>query len=219
MNVIEIFDSIDGEGVRAGELATFIRLAGCNLRCSYCDTPYALSLTSPGEHMSVERIVDIVSSMRNHNVTVTGGEPLLTDYGVALIHRLCKDGYSVNVETNGSLDIGMVTGFENCIVTMDWKTPSSGAEDEMYEPNLRRLRTHDVLKFVCGATDLPAVFDLLMEKRPDCWVYLSPVFGKIAPAALVDFMKELRAGGFDMSKTRVQLQMHKYIWEPSKRGV
>lgn len=219
MRVVEIFDSIDGEGIRAGELATFIRLAGCNLRCTYCDTSYALKYCD-GKETTQDDVLKTVAEIGNRNITLTGGEPLLTKHGIELVHALSTAGYSVNIETNGSIDITPVL-IERTIVTMDYKTPSSGVEDAMLLDNLQRLRGCDVLKFVAGESDLPRIKEILTNHYPvqSPYIYLSPVFGKIKPERLVEFLKELREAGINTKKARVQLQMHKYIWNPSKKGV
>ena len=219
MRVVEIFDSIDGEGVRVGELTTFIRLAGCNLRCSYCDTPYALKC-SDGEEMSINDIVKQAQDIGYRNITLTGGEPLLMPEAFDLIEALEKAGFYVNIETNGSRDITKALEYENVIVTMDYKTPDSGVEKSMRVENFELLREQDVLKFVVTENDLPRVKEIIQKydiQKP--YIYLSPVFEKINPAEIVEFLKELHKKGVNTNKIRVQLQIHKYIWHPSKRGV
>lgn len=215
MKLAEIFNSIDGEGIRAGKLATFIRLAGCNLRCSYCDTPYALAL-SDGKEISVDDIVRTIGE--NHYITITGGEPLIHPETKELVQKLASLGYEVNIETNGSIDI---TPFllHDVIITMDYKCPSSGWEPAMILSNLERLRKGDVLKFVVSKEDLPAVRMILRNYKIQAQIYLSPVFGAIEPVEIVEFMRQLQTEGLDMDNARVQLQLHKYIWEPNKRGV
>lgn len=216
MRVNEIFDSIDGEGIRTGELATFIRLAGCNLRCSYCDTGYALKNTD-GEEMSIKEIVEKVKAIGNRNITLTGGEPLIHNETADLIAAL--EGHIVNVETNGSIAIEPYSALENVIITMDWKTRSSGENSRMLKENLKHLRQTDVLKIVMTEDDKQEVFDLLNDNEIKAYIYLSPVFGKCDPKSLVEFLKHLRNSGIDTSKIRVQVQLHKIIWKPEERGV
>lgn len=216
MKVNEIFDSIDGEGIRTGELATFIRLAGCNLRCSYCDTEYALKCTD-GEEMSIREIVEKVKAIGNRNITLTGGEPLIHNETADLIAAL--EGHIVNIETNGSLPIEPYTSSESVIVTMDWKTRSSGENEKMLAENLKHLRPTDVLKIVMSEEDKQEVFDLLNDNEIKAYVYLSPIFGKCDPKSLVEFLKHLRNSGVDTSKIRIQVQLHKIIWKPDERGV
>jgi 7-carboxy-7-deazaguanine synthase len=217
MKVVEIFHSIDGEGIRAGELATFVRLAGCNLRCSYCDTAYAQE-NWQGATMGVEEICACVDSIGCKNVTLTGGEPLLWAEAKTLIWGLSMRGYSVNVETNGSFDITDLVTLPNVIVTMDYKCPSSGVENAMRLENLGKLREQDVLKFVVKASDFPTVERVLGSYDIKAHVYLSPIFGQVEPNAIVDFMKRnMKKKGF--ANARVQLQLHKFIWPVDMRGV
>ena len=217
MRVVEMFDSIDGEGVRAGELAVFVRLAGCNLRCSYCDTEYALH-RSAGEEMPLQEVLSRILGYGLKNVTVTGGEPLLCAECLPLVQALCAKGCSVNIETNGSLDVAPYA-IPGTIICMDWKTPSSGEEDRMCSANLDLLRPQDVLKFVIAEEDFPCVERILSSHDLPCWVYLSPVFGRVEPEKIVAFMKYLHGKGLRTDRLRVQLQLHKYIWPPSARGV
>lgn len=204
--VNEIFDSIEGEGKRAGELATFIRLTGCNLRCSYCDTAYAFK---EGKEMSLEAIEEAVNRF---NVTLTGGEPLMQD-----VHRLIElfDTHEINIETNGSMDIEPYKKYPHVFFTIDYKCTSSGMSNKMLESNFKQLRPQDVLKFVVGCKE-----DLLQAKEicnryfPVCQVYVSPVFGKIEPAEIVEFIKDN-----NLAEWKIQLQLHKFIWNPQERGV
>lgn len=217
MRVVEIFNSIDGEGVRAGKLATFIRLAGCNLRCSYCDTAYAQEI-SQGQNLSIAEICAQVKTHGYKNITLTGGEPLLHEGVYDLVCELNKQGHQINIETNGSIDIEPYTQLPNTIVTMDYKCPSSGCEGKMCLSNLEKLGAFDVLKFVVAETDFHAVRKILNQYRIKANVFLSPVFGKVKPSQLVDFLKRLNDEHL-ADNVRIQLQMHKYIWNPQERGV
>ena len=213
--VNEIFTSIDGEGVRAGELATFVRLAGCNMRCSYCDTDYALSIHD-GKPMSIEDIKNVCLEAGVHNVTLTGGEPLMQPAAVVLVAALSEAGFQVNIETNGSIDLGhlmQVLLFTDGFVTMDIKCPSSGMADRNLYDNLYLLRDCDVVKFVVGSKE---DLDFMMQHADKfrCKWYISPVFGKIEPVDIVNYMLEHK-----LENARVQLQLHKIIWDPAERGV
>lgn len=215
--VNEIFGSIDGEGIRTGELATFIRLAGCNLKCSYCDTDYALDFKD-GEEMTIEEILDKVKQIGYRNITLTGGEPLIHRNVEELIDELIKNNYNVNIETNGAVDITKYTS-KNVILTMDYKTNSSGMTKYMKTRNLAKLRGYDVLKFVCSSKDFSEIKKILKNYKIKSYIYLSPIFDEIQPSELVDFLKELHKEKFDTSKIRIQIQLHKIIWDPKKRGV
>ena len=211
MKVNEIFYSIEGEGIRAGSPAVFIRLSGCNLNCSYCDTKYH----NDGELMSVD---DIIASISRHKpclkVTLTGGEPLIHPDVKSLLKRLEDDGYEVNIETNGSVLIGQYQ-LPNTIITMDYKCPSSGEESKMMTANLITLREQDVLKFVVGSQeDLERARTIMTCYPIRANVFISPVFGKIEPKDIVEFIKENK-----LVNARVQVQLHKVIWDVSTRGV
>lgn len=215
-NVVEIFNSIDGEGKRTGELATFIRLAGCNLRCSYCDTAYGLDFKS-GTPMKISEIIDKCKEYDNKNITLTGGEPLARIWIEDLIERLALEGYEVNIETNGSIPLYKHPKWKNVFYTMDYKCPSSQVEDAMDKNNLKFLDEDDVLKFVVGSEeDLDKTWAILDEYKPKAQVYISPVFGKIEPVQIVNYMKEHQKV---FKNARVQIQLHKIIWKPDERGV
>lgn len=214
MNVIEIFDSIDGEGIYTGCLATFIRIAGCNLRCRYCDTKYSFT---GGTKMSIDEIIEKVDAIGNKHITLTGGEPLIHREVENLIDRLCEKGYTVNIETNGSVDV-VLYQFENTVITMDYKTISSGENDHMCDNFIKLLRTKDVLKIVCNEDDFEDIEQMLKRVKPRAQIFISPIFNEIKPEMLVNFSKRLRDKGI-CDNVRVQIQLHKIIWEPDARGV
>lgn len=216
MKVVEIFSSIDGEGIRAGELATFIRVAGCNLRCNYCDTKYALEKDT-GIEMSVEEVLKKVEEFKVKNITITGGEPLIHEGIDKLIDILCEKGYKVNIETNGSMPIDKYLG--KCLITMDYKCSSSLMENRMILENLEKLTENDVLKFVIRNQDFADVEKILTKYHIKSYIYISPVFNEIRLDNIVEFMKKCNYKGIDMTKTRLQLQLHKIIWSPDAIGV
>lgn len=216
-NVAEKFVSINGEGQKAGQLAVFIRFAGCNLRCSYCDTKWANDFDLKGENLTAEQILEYVLDTKVHNVTLTGGEPLLRPEIEELISMLVKAGLWVEIETNGSVPLKPLEKDSRPHFTMDYKTPSSNMESEMLVSNFDLLEPDDVVKFVCGSSeDLNCTYDIIKKYNltEKCKVYLSCVFGNLQPSAVVDFMKEKNLNGINF-----QLQMHKFIWNPDKRGV
>lgn len=215
MMVNEIFTSIEGEGIRAGRVCTFVRFTGCNLRCEWCDTAYAFD---DGSEMDVAEILEAIPADARC-VTVTGGEPLLQDGKELriLISALVERGVEVNIETNGSVDF---TGFleDGVIVTADCKPPSSGMSGRMDMKPLSKLRGCDVLKFVV-ATDADLEFSERVAEslKPSCHVFLSPVFGRMDPARLAEWLKNSKMK--DECDARMQIQMHKAIWPPETRGV
>lgn len=220
MRVAEKFISINGEGTRAGELAVFVRFTGCNLRCSYCDTMWANEPGCPYEDMSPAQICDYVRSTGIKNVTLTGGEPLLQKDMGELIGLLIKEcGVRVEIETNGAVDLRPFSELPEGrpVFTMDYKLPSSGCEDRMITENFSVLEAEDTVKFVSGSpADLERAGEIIEKYGllDRCHVYFSPVFGRIEPVEIVEFMLNKR-----MNKARIQIQMHKVIWDPGERGV
>ena len=220
MRVAEKFISINGEGTRAGELAVFVRFVGCNLRCTYCDTMWANEPGCPYEEMTPAQICDYVHSTGISNVTLTGGEPLLQKQMEELIGQLIRDcGVRVEIETNGAVDLGPFAQIPEGrpSFTMDYKLPSSGCEGQMLTGNFSVLQAQDTVKCVSGSrADLERAAEIIEEYGllDRCYVYFSPVFGKIEPVEIVDFMLETK-----LNKARIQIQMHKVIWDPNARGV
>lgn len=226
MKVIEIFDSIDGEGIRTGRAATFIRLAGCNLRCTYCDTLYSLF----GEEeeckyteMTVDEIIKMVTK-RYKRVTLTGGEPLINPESSLLVSKLCELGYEVNIETNGAVDIvdfmSKTENTDNMFFTIDYKLPSSGMTDKMIWDNFLNLRPVDVIKFVIGsdedlmmAINIVKKLQTVYEVMPH--IYLGAVYGKYNPKKLIGIMLAENS----LCDATFQIQLHKVIWDPEERGV
>ena len=217
--IAEIFESINGEGTLAGQLAFFIRFTGCNLNCSYCDTKWANVPDAKYTEMTADEILDQVKKSGIKNVTVTGGEPLIQQEIIPLLETLCWDGRYVEIETNGSADVSEVVKIkgERPALTMDYKLPASGMESHMRTENFALLEKKDTVKFVAGSrADLERALEIIREFRltERCSVYISPVFGEIEPAEIVDFMLENKLNGVN-----VQLQMHKFIWDPNAKGV
>ena len=216
MKVVEKFTSINGEGTRAGELAVFVRFKGCNLRCSYCDTMWANEADCSYEEETPEEITNYVLATGIRNVTLTGGEPLLQKDIRELIHLLLQAGLRVEIETNGAVNLSDFCE-ERPIFTMDYKLPSSGCEEHMIAENMKLLETNDTVKFVSGSQeDLLRALEVIQAYNltSRCHVYLSPVFGSIEPVQMVEFMLK-----HQMNDVRLQIQMHKVIWDPNERGV
>lgn len=229
--VAEIFYSIDGEGVRTGLPVIFIRLFGCNLNCSYCDTRYACKADEADENgivgfdmMDFDRIMFNIKQYEPCKcITLTGGEPLIHENTARLVMLLRQNGYEVNIETNGAVDlrpfIVYQDGFDSpgeYFFTMDWKSISSGESDKMLVENLGVLETHDVIKFVVGSIeDLDQMRELLEHHQGlKAQVFVSPIWNQISPRLLVEYVLEHK-----LTDVRVQVQLHKIIWDPNKRGV
>lgn len=214
----EHFISINGEAQNAGELAVFLRFTGCNLRCSYCDTAWANTPDAPAELYSTEQLCRIVADSGIRNVTLTGGEPLLQSGMPELIVSLGELGCRVEIETNGSIALDRFAALSpRPCFTMDYKLPDSGMEVHMCTENFGLLTVQDTVKFVSGSSsDLIRAEEIIRRfgLAERCQIYLSPVFGQIDPAEMVEFMKSHRMNG-----VRLQLQLHKYIWPPDARGV
>ena len=221
MQINEIFSSIEGEGIRSGYLATFVRTQGCNLRCIYCDTKYSWDEDKGFVNMSIDEIVDKCRELGNRRITLTGGEPLLQPDIIELVERLTRENYEVNIETNGAVDLKPLIKNDNIdrrqlIITMDWKSPSSLMRDQMIWSNLLLLQQQDVLKFVVGSHEdlMDMVQTLLATENISYSVFVSPIFGQIEGQEIVAFMKQ-----YHLEKVRLQLQLHKYVWPPEMRGV
>lgn len=214
MRVVEIFKSIEGEGKRAGLPCTFIRLYGCDLDCSYCDTDYGRKGGNYTEY-TIDEILDKVKELGLKVVTITGGEPLIHPEVYDLIESLTDENYWINIETNGANRLTVFPGFYPVFYTMDMKCPSSGMTRFMLKENLNFLGVQDVLKFVVGSEeDLQFAKKIIDENQLSCEIYFSPVFGKIEPSQIVDFILENH-----LDDCKVQIQIHKIIWDPNKRGV
>jgi 7-carboxy-7-deazaguanine synthase len=212
LTVNEIFHSIQGESTHAGRPCVFVRLTACDLRCSWCDTAYAFH---EGHKMSVDEVVAAVSDHGCPLVEITGGEPLLQDDVYPLMDRLLAEGRTVMLETGGHRPIGRVPAAVVKIV--DVKCPGSGEAVKNDWSNLDRLAPHDQVKFVVRdradyefAKDVIARHDLASRTAA---VLISPVHGVLEPRALSEWMLA------DRSPARLQLQLHKYIWSPTTRGV
>lgn len=220
-NIIEKFLSVDGEGPSSGELATFIRFQNCNLRCSWCDTKYSWNSDDINERLSVEEIYKYIKNNNVNNVTLTGGEPLIQKDIDTLLSILNEDkDLIIHIETNGSVDIEPFKKKHtkgNISYIVDFKLPSSNMKQKMNYNNLKCVEKNDVYKFVIGSMeDLSLAHSIIKEYNlsDKCSVYLSPVSGSIEMAQIVEFMKENK-----MNKVKLQVQMHKIIWDKDARGV
>ncbi len=206
MKIIETFTSLQGEGLKMGALTFFIRMAGCNLRCSWCDTKYAFG---EGEECDIETLANMPDVK---NVCITGGEPLLQEKLPELIEKLLSKGKHIVLETNGSMDISYLCDDPYLMISMDIKCPTSGMSDRMLMSNIQHLKMKDQLKFIIAdGEDLIYAIKVLEDYSPRTNVIFSPVGGMdLEPLAEEVISRRL--------EVRVLPQLHKIIWG-DKRSV
>lgn len=214
-NISEVFTSIQGEGSRAGLPSVFIRLQGCELRCKWCDTPYALDLKERATLLSGEDLLNKIYSSGIKIVTITGGEPLNQKAILPFMAFLCDKDYTVILETNGHLDISELD--KRVVKVMDLKCPGSGMDKFNNYRNLEALDKKDEVKFVVldrkdydWAKEKIKEYDL--DKKVDT-ILFSPVWGKLEPKYLAEWILK------DSLTVRLNIQIHKFIWGPDTRGV
>jgi len=201
MKICEYFGSIQGEGITIGVPTYFIRTAGCNLRCEWCDTAYA---QEGGTETSVDEIMEMVDDTKD--VCVTGGEPLLQKDILELIDRLLRAGKRIVIETNGSRDISAIPKNDMIIISMDVKCPSSGMSDKNLLSNLQHLSKKDQLKFVIGdQVDLNYAIRFIRENPVDTNI----IFGAVGGMDLLPIAEEVIHRKLNV---RVLPQLHKIIW-------
>lgn len=219
--MVEIFETVEGEGTRAGFPTVFVRLFGCNLRCTWCDTAYSYPPAAAETVLTIEEIVEQVSHYRATHLCLTGGEPLL--YGshslmllqaLASVERLTD----IHVETNGAVDVApflaAVTSPKVRYI-VDYKLPGSGEAERMLTDNLKLLRPQDELKFVVASEeDFQEAVRVLTAYPTRALPLFSPVWETMPPARLVELMLEQ-----GLSQAKLSLQLHKIIWDPAQRGV
>ena len=210
--VNEIFYSIQGESIYSGVPCIFIRLTGCNLRCSYCDTTYAYY---EGIELRIEEILSRVDNYKCSLIEITGGEPLLQGDTPLLIDRLLEKKYEVLLETNGSIDISVVDS--RCIKIVDIKCPSSGENDKNDLKNLKRLNQKDQIKFVIGSRKDYEFAKETTKSIPPGFpmknILFSPLIEQMHTSQLAEWILE------DHLRVRLQIQLHKIIWPERERGV
>ncbi len=212
LKINEIFYSIQGEGLDAGRPCVMVRLAGCNLRCSYCDTEYAFY---EGFFMSLDEIIEKITQFNCNMVEITGGEPLYQKNTVFLIKKLLDLGFYTLVETNGSYDLSLID--KRCINIMDVKTPSSKMSEKNLSSNFYELKKNDQLKFVVSdRLDFDFGINLIKDKNlyEKCKnIIFSPVLNVLHPKKLAQWVLE------SQMDIRMQVQLHKIIWPEDMRGV
>ena len=204
LRISEIFFSLQGETSRAGLPTVFVRLTGCPLRCTYCDTTYAFT---GGQTMPLPEIMAAVAQHAPRYVTVTGGEPLAQKNSLPLLRALCDAGYAVSLETGGMLDISAVDA--RVMIVLDIKTPASGEVEKNHWSNLEQIKPQDEIKFVlCDEADYQWAKQVLHERKlaARCGVLFSPAQGQLDARELAEWI--LR----DHLPVRFQLQLHKLLW-------
>ena len=216
MQIIEKFISINGEGLRQGELALFIRFKDCNLRCSYCDTKYSFENPKYNEE-DIPSLIKYAKDNNIKNITLTGGEPLIQKDINLLMKKKINNNFHVKIETNEYININNFINDDNISYTLDYKLPTSLMEKFMDVDNYNYINKKDSVKFVCGnIDDLNKMklninkYDLINKTN----VIISPVFNMIKPEDIVNYLIDNNLNGI-----RMQLQIHKFIWDPNKRGV
>jgi 7-carboxy-7-deazaguanine synthase len=210
LKIYEIFHSLQGETSRIGLPTVFVRLTGCPMRCTYCDTEYAFS---GGGNMEIEDILQKIAAFGTRFVTVTGGEPLAQKECYTLLKTLCDAGYSVSLETGGAMDIAPVDGRVSII--LDIKTPASNEEKNMRWDNLNHVSTKDEIKFViCNRADYDWAKAKLIELKliEKCPVLFSPSYHDLKADELASWVLA------DQLPVRMQIQLHKILWG-EKAGV
>jgi len=208
----EIFHSIQGESTFTGRACVFVRLTGCNLRCTYCDTRYAYA---EGRPLAIDQVVEKVAAFGCNLVEITGGEPLLQPNTGQLVKTLLAQGYQVLMETNGSLDISVID--PGCIKIMDIKCPDSGEADQCDFANLQRMSSSDQVKFVISSRQDYLYAKKTLPRLPDKLesgnVLFSPDWDSLPGKKLAQWILE------DGLNVRLQMQMHKILWPDIERGV
>jgi len=212
IRLTEIYESIQGESSFVGKRCVFVRLTGCNLRCNYCDTEYSFY---GGKNYSIGDILEMVNDYNCNLVEITGGEPLLQKGVLPLMADMCDAGKTVLIETSGNRDISFVD--QRVHIIMDLKTPSSGESNSNRYENIKLLKPKDEVKFVIGSEEdyIWSREKLISEKLNELCgnVIFSPVFGQIKYSDMVDWIVR------DRLDVTFQLQLHKFIWDPSEKGV
>ncbi|MBN4050065.1 radical SAM protein [Nitrospira defluvii] len=211
MKIHEIYQSIQGESTYAGQPCIFVRTSGCNLRCRWCDTEEAFE---GGTEKTLETILQTVTDFGCPLLEITGGEPLLQPETLTLIRNLLDEGYQVLLETGGSLPIDVVD--TRAVIILDIKCPSSGMSDAMHWANLNDLKKNDEIKFVIADEADYRWAKMILNTHQSLIgkiIHFSPVFGEMNPSQLADWILK------DRLPVRLQMQLHKYIWNPSMKGV
>lgn len=224
--MVEIFETVEGEGLRAGFPTTFVRVFNCNLRCTWCDTTYSYAPSKAEFYATIDEIIQRVEQLGNVNVCLTGGEPLMHgEKSLKLIEELANLTFieDVHIETNGAISLEPFVALRKrnedargkVRFIMDYKLPASGELDKMIEDNFDLLDGQDEIKFVIqDRNDYEFARKTYKNLHRKGTGLFSPVWGKLAPDTLVNWILADK-----LTKVKVNLQTHKYIWDPDLRGV
>lgn len=224
--MVEIFETIEGEGVKAGFPTIFVRVFHCNLRCTWCDTKYSYAPANPEFEASIDEIVQSVQQFSSHSICLTGGEPLIhREISAGIIQQLSllEQIEDIHIETNGAIDIKPFAQIrssnalwqEKVRFVMDYKLPASGEMNQMINENFQFLEKQDEIKFVIGSDDdFQIALEIMNQYHQQGLVLMSPVWETMPPQRLVE-----KVLAHQLSDVKVSLQLHKIIWDPNKRGV
>lgn len=224
--MVEIFETIEGEGGKAGFPTIFVRVFHCNLRCSWCDTTYSYAPAKPEFEASIEEIVRRVQQFSSRTICLTGGEPLIhreKSAGIIQQLSLLEQIEDIHIETNGAIDIKPFAQIrstnplwqEKVRFVMDYKLPASGETDKMIHENFQHLEKQDEIKFVIGSDeDFQIALKIRNSYHQQGQILMSPVWESMPPQRLVEKVLDHK-----LSDVRVSLQLHKIIWDPNQRGV
>ncbi|MFC4076323.1 7-carboxy-7-deazaguanine synthase QueE [Salinithrix halophila] len=223
--MVEVFETVEGEGMAAGYPTIFVRVFHCNLRCTWCDTPYSYAPARPEYEASIGEIADGAHRFSSRRICFTGGEPLMhREKSAALLVALAEpEGIEdVHIETNGAIELDPFDALrrehpwgEKVRFIMDWKLPASGEESRMLADNFRCLTDRDEVKFVIGdQRDFRAAVEVVNRLHRKGRILFSPVFETLPPRKLVEWVL-----AEPLPQVRVSLQLHKFIWDPAERGV
>ncbi|SDX38812.1 7-carboxy-7-deazaguanine synthase [Marininema mesophilum] len=223
--MVEVFETVEGEGSGAGFPTIFVRVFHCNLRCTWCDTPYSYAPAKPEYEASVKEIAASAHRFASQRICFTGGEPLMhQEKSAALLMALAMPNHiqDVHIETNGAIDLTPYDALrkqqpwgEKVRFVMDYKLPASGEAEKMVQSNFDRLTDRDEIKFVIGnEEDFRIAVDVIRRFHKRGQILFSPVFETLPPRKLVEWVL-----AHSLSKVRVSLQLHKFIWNPAERGV
>jgi len=224
--MVEIFQTVEGEGLRAGFPTTFVRVFNCNLRCTWCDTTYSYAPNKAEFYATIDEIIEKVTEFGNVNVCLTGGEPLMHgEKSLVLIQKLAELSFieDIHIETNGAIALDPFVELrkknqdvrQKVRFIMDYKLPASGEIDKMVEENFDQLDEQDEIKFVIqDRNDYDIAVQTYKQLCKKGTGLFSPVWGKLRADTLVDWILADK-----LTKVKLNLQTHKYIWDPDLRGV